>query len=137
DVVGVPGVSSHGHGAVEGTLNNGAAVMSDPLASLPAPDLSSLTVQQTSGLFLSGQTHVTLEPGVYQGGIHVTGQASVTLLPGIYYLQGGGLSVSGGGSIVGHGVMVYNAPLTANDGISVTGHGSINLTAPAGPPNGT
>ena len=130
DIVGVPGVNANGHGAVEGIINNGAAAVADPLASLPAPDLSSLTVQQSSTLSISGHTHVTLEPGVYTGGINVTGQASVTLLPGIYYLQGGGLSVSGGGSVVGQGVMIFNAPQTANDGIGVTGHGVIDLTAP-------
>jgi hypothetical protein len=59
----------------------------------------------------------------------VSGTGSLNLAPGIYYMDGGGFSFSGQGSLSGQGVMIYNAPGNGNsDGISVTGQGSVNLT---------
>lgn len=79
--------------------------------------------------------------------------------PGVYIILGGGFSVSGGGSVNGTGVMIYNAVGSDDDGndgdndrndlqddghdlgdggggdgagsIDVSGDGHINLTAPA------
>ncbi|MGH7140150.1 MAG: DUF4214 domain-containing protein, partial [Pirellulales bacterium] len=53
---------------------------------------------------------------------------------GLYYLQGGGLSVSGDGSVSGNGVVIYNAPQAGKGAISITGQGIVTL---AGPTNGT
>src|SRR5262249_15046452 len=76
----------------------------------------------------------TLSPGVYSGGISVSGTGSLTLQPGIYYMDGGGFSFSGQGSLLGNGVMIYNAPGNGNSGgISVSGHGSMG---PSGPTSG-
>lgn len=126
DIVG--GYNANGHANLQGTVDTGATSVADPLASLATPNISQLTTYQAVNV--SGNTQVTLSPGVYTGGIQVSGQATVRLMPGIYYLQGGGLSVTGQGSIFGQGVTIYNAPLSANDGISVTGQGSISISAP-------
>jgi hypothetical protein len=40
---------------------------------------------------------------------------------GIYYMQGGGFSVSGQGSVTGIGVLIVNAPAASTDTISFTG----------------
>ena len=116
-------------GAFQGTVKTGVAPTPDPLAHLPVPSTSGMTVQSTSQLTLTGGSQ-TIWPGVYTGGISLTGNGSITMMPGIYYLNGGGLSATGGGSISGSGVMIYNAPSSSSDSISLTGNGNINLTPP-------
>ena len=54
----------------------------------------------------SGSAPLTLSPGTYDGGITVTGKGPVTLLPGVYYMNGGGFTVSGQGSVTGAGVLI-------------------------------
>jgi hypothetical protein len=82
----------------------------DPLTGLPVP---SVATSPDSGGTQSHPderkvTHaVTLEPGVYWGGLDI--RADVTLEPGIYVMAGGGIRTSGGGSVEGHGVLIYNA----------------------------
>jgi Flp pilus assembly protein TadG len=95
----------------------------DPLASIPAPSTSGLTVQSNSMLALSG-TSMTLNPGIYNGGINLSGSASLTLNPGIYYINGGGINMSGSTSITGNGVMIYN---TGSGAINLSGTGTISL----------
>ncbi len=126
------GISSTGNGKVVGQVQSGSAA--DPLAGLAAPDPSTLTVQSTSTLHVSGNQMVTLNPGVYVGGIQISDNAHVTLNPGIYYLQGGGFSVSGNGSVTGEGVLLYNAPSSTADTISLTGNGKVNLSPMASGP---
>src|SRR5262249_51412628 len=103
----------------------GATPMADPLASLLAPTAPSTTFAAVN---YSGSAPLTLSPGTYVGGIKLAGQSSVTLLPGLYYLKGGGFSVTGQASVIGNGVMIYNAPASASDGINFAGGGSISLT---------
>lgn len=98
----------------------------DPLATLAAPPSSGPTFKNTS---ISGKT-VTLSPGTYVGGIHITGNSKVTLMPGVYILQGGGLAVSGSSSLSGSGVTIYNAPATSGDEINFSGTSTITLSAP-------
>ncbi len=126
DTVGTPGVSSMGGGVVSGTIDAGVAPLSDPLSSLPTPAVPSQTF---SAVHTAGKDNISLQPGTYVGGIHVSGRATVTLQPGIYYLQGGGLSVTGQGKLLGNGVMIYDAPQGQGDGLNVTGRGSVTLTA--------
>ena len=125
---GVPGIS--GNGTFIGTINNGVAPTPDPLAYLPEPDPSTMTVQSTNGLHPSGSNTVTIYPGVYQGGISVSGQASLIMAPGIYYMQGGGFSFTGQGNLTATGVMIVNAPQSNSDVININGSGAINLTPP-------
>jgi len=53
-------------------------------------------------------------------------------LAGVYYMNGGGFSVSGQGSVSGTNVLIVNAPHGPSDTISFTGQASVNLTASAG-----
>lgn len=130
DIVGGYGVSSGG--SFNGPVYPGSQPVPDPLAYLPPPNPSTLPVQSTKKLSISnGKT--TLQPGVYTGGIAISGNATVTLSPGIYYMNTGGFSLGGGGStggtLIGDGVMIYNAPGPKNssDVISINGNPSSNV----------
>src|SRR5580765_579921 len=128
DVVGVPGTS--GSGFWVGPVNSGQQPVPDPLASVPAPNPATMTVQANRQTHPSGNNTTTLSPGVYQGGISVSGQASLIMLPGVYYMDGGGFSFTGQGSLSATGVMIYNAPQSNSDVVNINGSGAINLTPP-------
>jgi hypothetical protein len=126
-VNGSPGYTTPGGGSFTGTIVPNSPQIPDPLANLPVPDPSTMTVQSKKGMTIT--KNVTLNPGVYVGGMHITG-GTVTLNPGIYYLNGGGLSVSGSGSLLGAGVMIYNAPQSPSDVISISGSGNAITLSP-------
>jgi hypothetical protein len=127
DITGVPGTSTSGGGTINGTVLDAQVPTPDPLAYLPTPDPSTMTVQSTKTVKLQNQGSLTLQPGVYQGGINVTG-GNLTLSPGIYYMDGGGFGFSGTGSLTANGVMIINNPYSNSDTISITGQGAINLS---------
>jgi hypothetical protein len=127
DITGVPGTSTSGGGAINGTVLDGQVPTPDPLAYLPEPDPSTMTVQSKKTVKLQNQGSLSLQPGVYQGGINVTG-GDLTLAPGIYYMDGGGFSFSGTGSLMAEGVMIVNAPQSNSDTVGITGTGTINLS---------
>jgi Flp pilus assembly protein TadG len=102
----------------------GQASTSDPLASIPAPSSSGMTVQSSSTISLSGSATQTLSPGVYTGGFSLSGSSSITLNPGIYYINGGGIILSGSSGISGNGVFIYN---TGGGSITLSGSGTISL----------
>ena len=129
DITGVPGTSTSGGGTINGTIQDGQVPTPDPLAYLPQPDPSTMTVQSKKTVKLQNQGSLSLQPGVYQGGINVTG-GNLTLAPGIYYMDGGGFSFSGQGSLTANGVMIVNAPQQNSDVIGITGTGAVNLTPP-------
>jgi hypothetical protein len=101
----------------------------DPLASIPAPSSSGMTVQSSSAINLLGTQSLTLNPGVYNGGITLSGNSSLTLNPGVYYINGGGINMTGGSSISGNGVFIYN---TGGGTINLSGTGNIALSPMAG-----
>jgi hypothetical protein len=127
DITGVPGTSTSGGGTITGTILDGQVPTPDPLAYLPEPSESTMTVQSNKTVKLQNQGSLSLQPGVYKGGIQVTG-GNLTLAPGIYYMEGGGFSFSGTGSLTAPGVMIVNAPQSNSDVISITGTGAINLS---------
>jgi Flp pilus assembly protein TadG len=127
DITGTPGWSTSGGGTITGTILSGQVPTPDPLAYLPEPDKSTLTVQSTKTVKLQNQGSLSLQPGVYQGGINVTG-GSLTLAPGIYYMDGGGFGFSGTGNLTANGVMIVNNPQSNADVISITGTGAINIS---------
>jgi hypothetical protein len=127
DITGVPGTSTSGGGSINGSILDGQVPTPDPLAYLPEPDPSTMTLQSKKTVKLQNQGSLSLQPGVYQGGINVTG-GSLTLAPGIYYMEGGGFSFSGTGSLAAQGVMIVNAPQSNSDVINITGTGTINLS---------
>jgi hypothetical protein len=90
-----------------------------------------------------------LSPGLYPHGLTVTNGAKAYLLPGIYWIGGGGMRVSGGGTIMtvataaganvnpaaatwGGGVMFYNSKLPASpgDAIDLNGSGAVMKLKP-------
>jgi hypothetical protein len=99
-----------------GSVNMGAPQITDPLSYLPAPSQPAAGTQ-------SGSTY---SPGYFANGISLSGQSSITLQPGIYYLGGSGLSLSGQASISGSGVMIYLTGSKAS--IDLSGQGTVNLS---------
>jgi hypothetical protein len=127
DVTG--GVKTAGHADFSGPVDQEAATP-DPLGlTLPAPPSSTF-----AAVHYSGSAPLTLQPGTYLGGIAITGRGPVTLAPGVYYLQGGGFSVSGQGSVSGTGVTIISAPAGPGDAITFSGQGNVALTAPTSGP---
>ncbi len=111
----------------------GAAVVADPLASLPLPGTSGLTNYGAENL--SGNSSATIKPGIYSS-ISVSGSATLTMGSGTYIIEGGGFSVSGAGSVAGSGVTIVNAgsvyPSAGGKygSISLSGSGTYKLTPP-------
>jgi Flp pilus assembly protein TadG len=111
------------------TPTTGVPPAPDPLAAVPPPAVGGC---DHVGFKLTGAgLPVTINPGVYCDGITINGR-TVLLTPGTYILKGGGLSVGGGGNIIGTGVTFYN---TAGGGygykaISLSGGSTTTLTAP-------
>jgi len=126
------GVSLSGS-ARTGTVGH-APPPGDPLAALPTPSLSGLTSRGAATV--GGATATTFQPGIYTS-ITVSGNAHVTLAAGTYIILGGGLTVSGAGSVTGDstGVFIFNAGSQYNgttDGgtygaITLGGSGYVNL----------
>jgi hypothetical protein len=127
DLTGIPGWNTSGGGAFNGPILSGQVPTPDPLAYLPEPDPSTMTVQSHKTVKLQNQGSLSLQPGVYTGGINVTG-GNLTLAPGIYYMDGGGFGFSGTGNLTATGVMIVNAPSSNSDVISITGTGVIDLS---------
>ncbi len=125
-------VQKSGNASFSPTPVAGAAVVSDPLEALSQPSTSGLSNQ--GSVSLSGNASKTIPQGIYTS-ISVSGNASLTLGGGTYIIEGGGLSVSGNGSISGSGVLIVNAgsnyangPGGAYGSISLSGNGSYKLT---------
>ncbi|MBO0699349.1 MAG: hypothetical protein J2P46_13215 [Zavarzinella sp.] len=126
---GVPGVN------FIGPLDVGVPPTPDPYRYLPPPDPNTMAQQnfpQTAQVINQGggvKTYI-LSPGVYKGGISVSGKDSLVLNPGIYYMDAGGFSFSGQGSLTADGVMVYNDPKSNSQNIKITGQGTVTWNPP-------
>ena len=70
-----------------------------------------------------------IHPGTYCTGIKVSNSGhTITLNPGLYILTGNnGLNVSGGATISGSGVTIYNS---GTGKVDISGGSTVNLTAP-------
>jgi hypothetical protein len=126
----VGGVSKSGSAAINGTLDTGAATLTDPLAFLAGPGTTGLN-SYGSASYSSG-SHPLL-PGIYSQ-ISASGSASLALSPGQYLIKGGGFTVTGGASVSGSGITIYNTssgyPASGNyGGITLSGNGTFSLTA--------
>jgi uncharacterized membrane protein len=127
DVAGSPGYNIDGQASISGKIVPRSAPVGDPYAGL--------SVQPPKATYGSvndeGGAPLTLQPGTYMGGIEVSGKGQVTLSPGVYYIAGGGITVSGNGSLTGQGVFIYNSDAGRDpEGVTVTGQGVVSLTAP-------
>jgi hypothetical protein len=156
----VGGVKKTGSPTLSPQPVTGIKAVADPLASLPMP---ALPPNQTNygSKSIGGSSTVTLQPGVYRQ-ISISGSAKVTLAAGTYVIQGGGftasasavvsinagtsiilegggLLVSGGASVSGSQVTIFNFGTNYNgttDGgsfgpITLGGSGSVSLTPPS------
>jgi Flp pilus assembly protein TadG len=104
----------------------GVAAAADPLASLPAPPVGACNFNNYS----PGYGHWTLNPGVYCGGIDISNGATATFNPGIYIINGGALSLTGGTSGSGNGVMFYLTGTNASYGsVTISNGASFTLSA--------
>lgn len=115
DIVGGDSITQGG--ATTPAPVTGAAPVADPLASLPA---------LTPGTCLfatmySPPSNTTLGPGTYCGGIYVGNAVTgVTFGSGNYIINGGGLTLGGGITTSGTGVMFYLTGTNAT-------YGSVNI----------
>ncbi len=124
------GFVTNGHATLnllEPEFNHEAATP-DPLGLALPP----VPTTHFAAVHYSGGSLLTLLPGTYDGGIQVSGKGSIKLLPGVYYMNGGGFSVSGQGSVTGSNVLIVNAPRGHSDSINFSGQAIVNLTASAG-----
>ncbi|MDB5308374.1 MAG: hypothetical protein JWO38_2576 [Gemmataceae bacterium] len=83
----------------------------DPLINLPPPSRAGL--QTYPAVVLSAGRSATLNPGIYTGGIKVTGNSHVTLNPGLYYIDGGGVQI-GSYDVNGRPVSTDSSYMIAN-----------------------
>jgi MBG domain (YGX type)/Right handed beta helix region/Matrixin len=128
----VGGTSITGSSSMSGTLTKDSSV-SDPLANLPIPSATGMNTH--AAVNIGGVTSETISPGIYPS-IILGGSARLTMLPGIYVITGGGFTLSGGSSVTGSGVMLYNAGSNYNGGSGSTfgafslSSGTFNLSPP-------
>jgi Flp pilus assembly protein TadG len=98
------------------------AVVEDPLASRPAPEIGSCVDHQ---LKITNGTH-TLSPGNYCKGIEIGGDATVTFRPGTYVISHGRLKIADKAQAKGENVGFY---LTGNQALlEFVGNSSINFS---------
>lgn len=102
----------------------GAPRVTDPLESIQIPVPSTICDQSN----FSTNSNIILTPGHYCGGLQVSGSSTVvTLEPGIYFLTNGDLKISGGGSVLGDGVVFV---LSGSASIDISGRGKVATTPP-------
>src|SRR5208337_4642967 len=125
------GVKKSGNATFNPAPTTGVAVLADPLKSLPSP--STTGVKNYGSFTLSGSSSATIQPGIYSQ-ISVSGSGTLTMSSGVYIIEGGGFTISGTGSIIGSGVMIFNAgskyPSTGGTygSIALGGSETYNLT---------
>jgi hypothetical protein len=90
--------------------------IADPFLSVAAPAVGACNFNNYS----PGYGNWTLNPGVYCGGITINNGATATFNPGTYIINGGVLSVQGGSTVTGSGVMFYLTGTNAS-------YGSVNI----------
>lgn len=108
-------------------IRTGVGAVTDPYATASYPAFSSCTQQN-----YNAKNTVTISPGVYCNGISLNAGANVTLNPGIYYIDGGDLSINGGGTLTGSDVTLVFTSQNRNSFATVTinGNATVNLTTP-------
>lgn len=120
-------------GVFNGTVHTGTNPIPDPLAYLPQPTKPAAGTMTTKNK--SGAKTYTLTPGSYSNLPNFgTGDTVILQQGGIYYIDGGGLTSTGGATIkmdtsTTGGVMIYNAPKSGaqSNSINISG-GSVTLS---------
>src|SRR5262249_52682294 len=126
---GIPGIN------FIGPIDTRVPPTPDPYIYLPEPDATTLPKQslQTATIVTDGAGVRTyyLQPGVYKNGLSFSGKDSVVMAPGIYYMDGGGFSFSGMGSMTATEVMLFNKGKNSSDSVKIAGQGSVTWTPPS------
>lgn len=117
----IVGSYSQGTGTISPTPTTGLSLSGDPLAGMPAPAGSCTS----GGVSIGSHTVQTINPGVYCGYVSAGAQSTLNLTPGIYILENG-IGVGGQATLNGTGVTLY----IQSGGFTVAGGGSVYLTAP-------
>ena len=109
----------------------GAAPAADPLASLPSPAVGACNFTN----YNPGWGTWTLNPGTYCGGINISNGATATFNPGTYIIKGGALSLVGGTTDTGSGVMFYLTGTNASYGsVNISNGANVTFSGPASGP---
>lgn len=87
--------------SVEGAMVSDCPVMKDPLANKPEPQVPPLCKDLARKI---KNATVTLDPGLYCDGLDISGNSKVTLNPGVYFFRGGALDVTDNSELTGRGV---------------------------------
>lgn len=105
----------------------GQPPMSDPLQDVKDPDVGPCDYSKKKVNSVE-----TLDPGVYCDGLDFTSTAVATLKPGTYIINGGGLTVGAGSTVIGVGVTFYitESPGHNYDAITVNGNSVFQVSAP-------
>ena len=123
------GWDSNSNSSIDPEPTTGCPPMDDPLVGVPEPDPPAC---EYTDVEIDSVT-VTLDPDcVYSGGLYIKGNAHVTLMPGVYFIQGGvgfdkGLLVDSNSHIQGDGVMFF---LTGGAEIQFLSNVTFDLSAP-------
>ena len=120
-------------GTLNGNIETGTPPIPDPLAYLPPPTKPAAGTMTTVNV-KSTKVYV-LTPGSYSSLPNLgNGDSMILKQGGIYYIDGGGLTATGGSAITmdpltSGGVMIYNAPngTQSNQSINLSG-GKVNLS---------
>lgn len=125
-----------------------AAPAPDPLRDLGTPSTNNLATATGNGKYKLNNNMtqpIYLTPGIYPKGIAIGGNANgnsttdvglIIMQPGVYYIQDNGFSVGSQATVVGEGVIIYNAsPTGSNNGIQLGAQTTAYFT-PLNSPNG-
>jgi len=106
----------------------GVATVADPFGSLPGPTPGACLY---STMYYPG-TGATLSAGTYCGGITVSnGATNVVFSAGNYIIKGGGLTVAGGSTVSGSGVMFYLTGTNATyQSVNISNGATVTFSAP-------
>ena len=127
----VGGVSISNGGSTTPAPTTGAAAAADPLASLPSPAVGACNYTNYS----PGWGTWALTPGVYCGGINISNGATATFASGTYIIKGGSLTLVGGTTDTGSGVMFYLTGTNASYGsVNISNGANVTFSGPASGP---
>jgi hypothetical protein len=121
----VGGLQKTGNSSISPPQDTNCKAIPDPFVAYQRPPIGPCNF---TNFQLSGNTTMTLTPGVYCGGMNFSGSVKVTFSPGLYVIKDGIITESGG-SFTGNGVTFF---LTGSGaGISMSGQANWHLVAPA------
>ena len=127
----VGGVSINNGGSTTPAPTTGVAAAADPLASLPAPVPGACNFTN----YNPGWGTWTLNPGTYCGGITISNGATATFNAGTYIINGGGVTLVGGTTDTGSGVMFYLTGTNASYGsVNISNGANVTFSGPTSGP---